>query len=196
MTFLGKDLTDTIFEDVETTIDIPLNDEVAYKLYPKYNWVYSTSRLLDFQNIEWAPFEMGDLTYRVQEWPFSGIATGHTPLNAYGHEAGSVYIKEPVGDNLTTDVAIMKGSIKWAKHHNITDGEKHVLDELRGDIELRISALATMHFRKFAGVISVDTIGNVIVGVRLCMTADIVDQYEEDWLKRVLRIYNRRPWGK
>jgi len=196
MTFLGIDTKDTIFEDVETNIDIPLNDEVAYKLYPKYNWVYSTSRLLDFQNIEWAPFEMGDLTYRLREFPFSGVATGNQPLNKYGHEAGSIYIKEPAGDNLTTDIAIMKGSIKWAKHHNVVDGEKVVLDELRGDIELRISALATMHFRKFAGVISVDTIGNAIVGVRLCMTADIVDQYEEDWLKRVLRIYNRRPWGK
>jgi len=28
------------------------------------------------------------------------------------------------------------------------------------------------------------------------MTTDIVDKYPEDWLKRVLRIYNRRPWGK
>ena len=186
MTFLGIDTKDTIFEDVETNIDIPLNDEVAYKLYPKYNWVYSTSRLLDFQNIEWAPFLMGDLTYKLPEFP----------LNKDGREPGAIYISEPSGDKLTTDIAIMKGSIKWAKHHNIVDGEKVVLDDLRGDIELRISALATMHFRKFAGVISVDTIGNAIVGVRLCMTADVVDQYEEDWLKRVLRIYNRRPWGK
>jgi len=28
------------------------------------------------------------------------------------------------------------------------------------------------------------------------MTVDVIDQYPEDWLKRVLRIYNRRPWGK
>lgn len=183
MTFLGIDTKDTIFEDVETNIDIPLNDEVAYKLYPKYNWVYSTSRLLDFQNITWTPFGGGEFTLMHSEFPVTG-------------GGGAIYTKPMPGDKLTTDIAIMKGSIKWAKHHNVVDGEKQVLDELRGDIELRISALATMHFRKFAGVISVDTIGNAIVGVRLCMTADVVDQYEEDWLKRVLRIYNRRPWGK
>jgi len=187
MTFIGKDITDTVFEKVEANVDIPLNDEVAYKLYPKYNWVYSTSRLLDFQNIEWAPFLMGDLTYKLLEFA----------LNKDGREPGAIYIRPPVGDALTTDVAIMKGDIKWAKHHTISDkGEKEVLAELRGDVELRISALSTMHFRKFAGVISVDSIGPSIIGVRLCMTADVVDQYPGDWLKRVLRIYNRRPWGK
>ena len=197
MTFIGKDITDTVFENFEANVDIPLNDEVAYKLYPKYNWVYSTSRLLDFQNIEWAPFSMGDLTFRLQEWPFSGVPIHIEPLNKFGHEAGAIYIREPVGDKLTTDVAIMKGDIKWAKHHILNDeGEKELLTDLRGDVELRISALATMHVRKFAGVISVDTIGPAIVGVRLCMTADVVDQYPEDWLKRVLRRYNRRPWGK
>ena len=187
MSFIGKDITDTVFENVEANVDIPLNDEVAYKLYPKYNWVYSTSRLLDFQSIEWAPFLMGDLTYKLPEFP----------LNKDGREPGAIYIKQPTGDKITTDVAIMKGDIKWAKHHKINeDGEKEILENLRGDVELRISALSTMHFRKFAGVISVDTIGPTIVAVRLCMTTDIVNQYPEDWLKRVLRIYNRRPWGK
>ena len=129
---------------------------------------------------------MGDLTYKLPEFP----------LNKDGREPGAIYIRQPAGDKLTTDVAVMKGDLKWAKHHQIVDGEKVVLDNLRGDVELRIASLATMHFRKFAGVISVDTIGPVIVAVRLCMAADVVDQYEEDWLKRVLRIYNRRPWGK
>lgn len=184
MTFLGIDTTNTIFQDVETNVDIPLNDEVAYRLYPKYNWVYSTSRLLDFQHIEWAPFEIGDLTHALPEFPFNKATL-----------SANIYTKNLDGEMLTTDVAIMKGEIKWAAHH-ITNHGKKVIDRLRGDVELRISALATMHFQKFAGVISVDTIGNVIIAVRLCMTAEVVDQYPDDWLKHVLRIYNRRPWGK
>lgn len=186
MTFLGFDTKDTVFEDVTTNVDIPLNDHTAYELYPKYNWVYSTSRLLDFQSIVWAPFKMGKLTQRLDEFP----------LNGNGDETGAIYTQAIPGDKLTTDVAIMKGDIKWAAHHKIVDGKKILVDTLRGDIELRISAMATMHFRKFAGVISVDTIGPTIIAVRLCMTADVVDQYPDDWLKRVLRIYNRRPWGK
>ncbi len=183
MTFLGLDTKDTIFENIEPNVDIPLNDEVAYKLYTKYNWVYSTSRLLDFQKVEWTPFGGGEFTHQHPEFPVIPTAM--------------VYTKQLAGEKLTTDVAVMKGDIKWAKHHIINEkGEKEVLDELRGGVELRISALTTMHFQKFAGVISVDTVGDVIVAVRLCMTADVVDQYPEDWLKRVLRIYNRRPWGK
>ncbi len=186
MTFLGIDTKDTVFADVETNVDIPLNDHVAYELYPKYNWVYSTSRLLDFQSIKWAPFVSGVLTHRLPEFP----------LNEDGHDPGSIYTNALVGDALTTDVVVMKGAIKWAAHHHIEDGKKVLNDNLRGDIELRISAMATMHFQKFAGVISVDTVGPTIIAVRLCMTADVVDQYPEDWIKRVLRIYNRRPWGK
>ena len=183
MTFLGLDTKDTIFENIEPNVDIPLNDEVAYKLYPKYNWVYSTSRLLDFQKVDWTPFGGGDFTQMHSEFPVTPSAV--------------IFTRQLSGDRLTTDVAVMKGDIKWAKHHIINEkGEKELLDELRGGVELRISALTTMHFQKFAGVISVDTIGDVIVAVRLCMTVDVVDQYPEDWLKRVLRIYNRRPWGK
>jgi hypothetical protein len=178
MTFLGIDTKDTVFADVETNVDIPLNE--------KYNWVYSTSRLLDFQNIKWAPFAHGNLTYRLQEFT---VESGDS-------RSGAIYTSELHGDALTTDVAVMKGDIKWAAHHHIEDGKKVILDDLRGDIELRISAMATMHFQKFAGVISVDTIGPTIVAVRLRMSTDVVDQYPEDWIKRVLRIYNRRPWGK
>lgn len=185
MTFIGIDTTDTIFADVDTNIDIPLNDETAYRLYPKYNWVYSASRLLDMQNIEWAPFSMAGLDFRLNEF------------NLIKHDtAGAIYTKYMDGERLTTDVAVMKGEIKWAAHHKIEGDEKILLDELRGHIELRISALTTLHFQKFAGIISVDTIGHNIIAVRLRMTTDVVDQYPDDWLKRVLRIYNRRPWGK
>lgn len=186
MTFLGKDLTDTLFEDVETNIDVPLNDETAYKLYPRYNWVYSTSRVLDMQNIEWAPFAMNGLDFPLKEFALVDSESG-----------GTIYTRRLIGERLTTDVAIMKGELKWAAHHKINDdGARELIEELRGDIELRISALTTLHFKKFAGIISVDTIGHDIIAVRLCMTTDVVDQYPTDWLKRVLRIYNRRPWGK
>ena len=187
MTFLGQDIKNTVFENFDTNVDIPLNDITAYMLYPRYNWVYSTSRLLDMQGIAWAPFASGDQTYRLEEFS----------LNSDGFDPGSIYTKELIGEYLTTDVAVMKGDVKWEAHHTVDkDGNKILLDELRGDVELVISALTTLHFKKFAGIISVDTIGTKIISVRLRMTTELVEQYPEDWLKRVLRIYNRRPWGK
>ena len=171
MTFLGLDTKDTIFENIETNIDIPLDDRTAFKLYPKYNWVYSTSRLLDMQNIEWSPFPMKNLEYPLRE--FGLVADDET--------CGTIYTRQLEGDDITTDVAIMKGEIKWARHHKIDkNGSKQILDELRGNIELRISALTTLHFQKFAGIISVDTVGHDMIAVRLCMTTDVVNQYPED----------------
>ena len=182
MSFLGIETKDTVFETIETNVDIPLDDVTAYQMYPKYNWVYSTSRLFDMQHVEWAPFRVGDLTQRHDEFP----------LNKDGRDPGSIYTRALEGEHLTTDVAVLKGDIKWAAHHK----DDKVLDELRGNIELVISALTTLHFKKFAGIISVDTIGTKIVAVRLRMSTEMVEKYPEDWLKRVLRIYNRRPWGK
>lgn len=180
MSFIGIDTKDTVFETVEPNVDIPLDDMTAYQMYPKYNWVYSTSRIFDMQGVEWAPFPMGDLTQAHPEFPL------------HGSSACEIYTKELTGDFLTTDVAVLKGHIVWAAHHD----EDGLLDDLRGDVELVISALTTLHFKKFAGIISVDTIGTKIVAVRLRMTTEMVEKYPEDWLKRVLRIYNRRPWGK
>lgn len=179
MTFIGIDTKDTVFETVEANVDIPLDDMTAYSMYPKYNWVYSTSRLFDMQGVEWSPFPVGNLVQAHDEFPFT-------------QGSCEVYTKEITGERLSTDVAVLKGHIVWAAHH--ADGK--VLDDLRGDIELVISALTTLHFKKFAGIISVDTIGTKITGVRLRMSTEMVEKYPEDWLKRVLRIYNRRPWGK
>jgi len=180
MSFVGIDTKDTVFESVEANVDIPLDDMTAYTMYPKYNWVYSTSRLFDMQNIEWSPFPTGSLIQSHTEFPINGDTTCQ------------IYTKELAGDKLTTDVAVLKGHIVWAAHHK---GDE-LLEDLRGDVELVISALSTLHFKKFAGIISVDTIGTRITGVRLRMTTEMVEKYPEDWLKRVLRIYNRRPWGK
>ena len=49
--FIGIDTKDTVFESVEANVDVPLDDITAYQMYPKYNWVYSTSRLFDTQGI-------------------------------------------------------------------------------------------------------------------------------------------------
>lgn len=186
MSFLTQDtdIKSKAFDSVEANVDVPLDDTTAYQLYPKYNWVYSTSRLLDMQNIPWSPFTRKGFEFELREFNFVG-------------DSGKIYTQELSGDRLTTDVAVMKGDIKWAAHHLVDDkGNKVLINGLRGDVELVISALTTLHFKKFAGIISVDTIGTKIVAVRLRMTTDMIEQYPEDWLKRVMRIYNRRPWGK
>lgn len=201
MAWLGH-TNEKLFKTVDTTVDIPLTDEHAWKMYPKYNWVYSTSKLLDMQNIEWSPFYKSTLGWSLPEltvWENDiPIQPKEVTSRSTNMEPGRIFLAPIAGERLTTDIAILKGEVKWAAHHMYVeaDNSRAVLTELRGDVELRISALVTLHFKKFAGVISVDTIGHDIIAARLHLTSEVVSKYPEDWLTRVVRIYNRRPWGK
>ena len=207
MAFLGIDTqNDNVFGTIETMADIPLTDQAAWALYPKHRWVYSTSRLLELQNIEWSLFysdafcssleELGGKRDYTDQESWAGILQESETM------PGTIFTKPMDGDVLTTDAVIMKGELKWLAHHThcIKESKNHlvvgkkVLADIRGELDLRISALTRMHFQKFTGVISVDTIGNVIVGVRLRMTPDVVSQYPKDWMKNIVKLYNRKQW--
>jgi hypothetical protein len=208
MAFLGINTQDdNVFTSLETTADIPLTDQAAWDLYPKHRWVYCTSRLLDLQNIEWSLFynetfcasleELGGARNFTEQEMWTDVLKDGDPM------PGTIFIKPLSGDSLTTDVVVLKGELKWLAHHTHSVSErkshlvvgKKVLPEVRGELDLRIAALTRMHFQKFTGVISVDTIGNVIVGVRLRMTPDVISQYPKDWMKHVVKLYNRKQWA-
>lgn len=208
MAFLGIDTqNENVFSTLETMADIPLTDQAAWVLYPKHRWVYSTSRLLDLQNIEWSLFYSKEFCASIEELGGKRDHTDQemwTGILADGDTMpGTIFIKPINGDVLTTDVVVLKGELKWLQHHTRSAKEsknhlvvgKKVLSEIRGELDLRISALTRMHFQKFTGVISVDTIGNVIVGVRLRMTPDVVSQYPKDWMKNIVKLYNRKQWA-
>jgi len=197
MAWLGH-TNEKLFRTVETTVDIPLDDKTAWKMYPNNNWVYSTSRLLEMQNISWSPFYQNGFDHMLNEFCLDDTNKLEESPMAVSTLPGKIFVRPMHGDVLTTVVAVLKGEIKWAAHHVLDSSinKNVVLQDLRGDVELRISALTTLHFRKFAGVITVDSIGHDIIATKLRMTPDVVSQYPEDWLKRVVRIYSRRPWGK
>lgn len=210
MAFLGTETEkNTVFSSLETLADIPLTDYAAWEMYPKYRWVYSTSRLLDLQNIKWSPFYNNELCASLEEfaidskignvqevWQQSTIQEGKSVI-------GAIFVKPTVGEYLTTDAVILKGELKWLAHHtrkaeldkNQMHVGKKVLNEVRGDIELRISALSKMALPKYTGVISVDTIGTTIVSTRLRMTPDVIEQYPDGWMKSIIKLYNRKQWN-
>lgn len=210
MAFLGTETANnTVFSSLETLADIPLTDYAAWNMYPKYRWIYSTSRLLDLQNIVWSPFYSSALCASLEEftadnqtgnmleeWAPNALSDGQTVF-------GAIFVKPIIGECLTTDAVILKGELKWLAHHtrkadldnNRMQVGKKVLADIRGDIELRISALAKMALPKYTGVVSVDTIGTTIVSARLRMTPDVIDQYPDGWMKSIIKLYNRKQWN-
>jgi hypothetical protein len=209
MAFLGLDTnkTDEVFCTLDTMADIPLDDQSAWDMYSKYRWVYSTSRLLDLQNVPWSIYYGAPFTAALYE--FQGVKDSilrHKNDPDPQTRAGMIFVdrSKVVGEELTTDAVILKGELKWLAHHvnNVQDQDgkicigMKVLDEINGGVELRIAAFAKMALSKFTGVISVDTVGNTIVGVRLHMTPEVISQYPENWMQNVVKLYNRKQWPK
>ena len=163
-------------------LDIPRDDVECWERYPKHKWVYDISRLLDSQNIKWSPFKTNDLQNMIANMYLESV-------DSVAYAPGWIYINNPFGKQILSEVYIIKGEIKHIRYvDNIT---KTQLADNVGDVELRISAFVTMHFQKFTGVISVETIGNDIYSIRLKPISGLSLTIDANIAKLVKRIYKK-----
>jgi hypothetical protein len=163
-------------------LDIPKDDIECWERYPKHHWVYDLSRLLDAQHIKWSPYETIDLQDKVPNMYFE------SEQNII-YEPAQIFINEPTGKHDWTEVFIIKGEIKFIRHVDIYKliGKTDLL----GEIELRINAFVTLHFQKFTGVISVQSMGTDIYSVRLRPISNISLETNPDIIKCIKRIYKK-----
>lgn len=139
---------------VETQdLDIPKDDIDCWEKYPKHRWVYDLSRLLDAQNIKWSPFATDTLHDRA-------VNMFLETKNQIAYVPAWIYINNPIGIQILSEVYITKGEIKYMRH--LDKLSKQDMLDLVGTTELRISAFVSMHFQKFTGIISIETIGSDI----------------------------------
>ena len=177
-----------------TTFDqIPNTDKEAWNLYPKYRWLYNTSQLLDYQKVDWSPFPTTEHLSFINNFNIDReIVCENVVESDTQPNDGHIYINHTAGNRLTTTAVVVKGDVKWLTMHETDGGE---LTSPVGDIELRISALTILHLQKFAGIITVDTVGNTIISVRLRALPEYADMYGDEWKKKVVRLYNKKQWS-
>ena len=163
-------------------LDIPRDDIDCWERYPKHRWVYDVSRVLDSQNIKWSPFKTNELENIIANMYLESA-------DSVAYAPGWIYISNPFGKQILSEVYIIKGEIKHIRYtDNITKAQ---LTDNVGDVELRISAFVTMHFQKFTGVISVETIGSDIYSIRLKAISDLSLTIDANIAKLVKRIYKK-----
>ena len=161
-------------------LDIPHDDYECWEKYPKHRWVYDMSLLLDAQNIKWSPFSI--LPMMVTNMYFeSEKVPPYIP--AY------IYINAPVGKQVLTEVYITKGEIKHLRY--MCKSTKQVITEDVGDVELRISAFVAIHFQKFTGVITAETIGADIYSIRLRPIPELALVANTEIAKLIKKIYKK-----
>lgn len=163
--------------------NIPKDDIECWDRYPKHRWVYDLSRLLDAQNIKWSPFRTNTLYHRVNNMRLVSLDTGITIESAF------IFVDKQLGQNILTEVYISKGEIKLLKH--FSKETKEEIDIFIGNVELRINAFISIHFQKFNGVITTESIGNYIVGITLRPYADISTDINSETYKLTKKIYKK-----
>jgi hypothetical protein len=163
-------------------LDIPKDDIECWERYPKHHWVYDLSRLLDAQHIKWSPYETPDLPDKTRNMYFES-------QKDFIYEPAAIYIAEPEGENVWTEVFITKGEIKHMRHIDIKTRTE--IPGLLGEIELRINAFVTLHFQKFTGIISVQSVGTDIYSIRLRPVSELALEANVDVFKLIKRIYKK-----
>ena len=161
-------------------LNIPIDDVECWERYPKHRWVYDLSRLLDAQNIRWSPFETDSLKDVVPNMYFDSI-------KEITYNTGTIFINRPTGIHIITEVYITKGEIKLARYLDKTT--ELDIQEFIGNIELRINAFVSIHFQKFTGIITMESIGNDIMSIRLRPFSDI--SANSDLMRLAKRIYKK-----
>lgn len=163
-------------------LDIPKDDIECWEKYPKFHWVYDLSRLLDVQNIAWSPYE-------IESLPDREINIRLISEKANTRQPGFIYLKKPEGRHIITEVYIIKGEIKLMRH--IDPASQLEMETLFGELELRLNSFVTRYFQKFTGIITVETLGNVMARIRLCGESDINRETNQEVVKLIKRIYKK-----
>lgn len=163
-------------------LDIPKDDIECWEKYPKHHWVYALSRLLDSQNIKWSPFATSALKDQVADMYLNSIQN-------VAYVPGWIFINNPAGKQVITEVFVTKGEIKYLRYFDNIN--KKILTENIGDIELRINAFVAIHFQKFTGVLSVETIGTDIYSIRLRPSPELALIADIEATKLLKRIYKK-----
>ena len=163
-------------------LDIPRDDIECWERYPKHKWVYDVSRLLDSQNIKWSPFKTDNLPDMIANMYLES-------LEAVAYAPGWIFISNPIGKQILSEVYIIKGEIKHISYADKLTNT-HITENV-GDVELRINAFITMHFQKFTGVISIETIGGSIYSIRLKAISDLSLNSDNTIAKLIKRIYKK-----
>lgn len=161
-------------------LNIPIDDVECWDRYPKYRWVYDLSRLLDAQNIQWSPFKRDNFADMVPNMDFESVSS-------IMYNTGTIFINAPIGANIITEVYIAKGDIKLIRHIDKSTAEE--IQDFTGGLELRINAFVSIHFQKFTGVISVESIGNDIMAIRLRPNRDI--SADQNLVRLAKKIYKK-----
>jgi hypothetical protein len=198
------------FQDVPcpTSVVIPINDPVAWPLYPRHRIVYDKLFVCESQSVRHGPHGVAPDRFPVFSKPIvnlDGMGSGGRVLRsakelAAHFTSGHLWMELLSGEHVSTDVALARGTPCWWRHtigHPLPRGMFDywaVLTARRPALEAYLARWIRAHLRGFTGVVNIESIGGTIIECHLRMAEQWADLNGPGWLDAVVALYTRGRW--
>ncbi|MSO53809.1 MAG: hypothetical protein EXQ90_01550 [Rhodospirillales bacterium] len=188
------------------SVRIPVGDPAAYPMFPAAPRIYNKMWLCATQVIPHGP--LGTMPARFPTfvkpiYNLLGMSIGaHTvkSLRDLVYAPGHMWMTRLVGEQLSTDCAIVEGRIAWAastRGFPIDNGRfSHweMLPRPPARLLARLATWSRKHLRDYVGVVNFETIGGAIIECHLRMSVEFAPLNGEGWLDAVVDLYRGRDW--
>ncbi|MGB5621393.1 MAG: hypothetical protein WBN65_02770 [Gammaproteobacteria bacterium] len=190
-------------------VNIPTEDGDAWRWYPDYKWVYDKLAIAESQDLACAPHGIDPESFPVFSKPIynmRGMGAGSGVLRTakeYKHRQrpGHMWMELLQGEHVSTDVAVVDGTVKWQRH---TVGEPleggmfdhwTVLAAARPQVEAYLAAWVSTHLPAYTGMLNFETIGARIIEVHMRFADQWPDLYGKGWVDALIRLYADGVWA-
>lgn len=189
-------------------VNIPTEDGDAWRWYPEYKWVYNKLAVAESQDLACAPHGIDPESFPVFSKPIynmRGMGAGSGVLRTskeYKHRQrpGHYWMQMLEGEHVSTDVAVVRGEVKWQRH---SVGEPleggmfdywTVLAATKPAIERYIANWVKKHMPRYTGMLNFETINAVIIEVHMRFADQWPDLYGKGWVEALVRLYAENAW--
>ena len=189
-------------------VNVPTEDGDAWKWYPEYKWVYNKLTVAESQDLACAPHGIDPDSFPVFSKPIynmRGMGAGSgvlRTLKEYKHRQrpGHMWMQMLEGEHVSTDAAVVKGEVKWARH---VVGEPleggmfdywTVLASSMPRIERRLSAWVQAHMPNYTGMLNCETIDAIIIEMHMRFADQWPDLYGAGWVDALVKLYAEGVW--
>jgi hypothetical protein len=188
-------------------VNVPTDDLDSYEWYPKFRWVYDKLKIAKSQGIA-----CGTPSDRPKNFPI--FAKPNVNLRGMGMHSGAIFSQTELaalpsghmwmellkGDHISSDLAIVKGKVKWSRHalgFPWTDGMfTHWVIETTQRIELNqfLTDWISQQLADYTGMLNVETIGGKMIEAHLRFADQWCDLYGKPWFDALVTLYTAGEW--
>lgn len=193
----------------ECNVEIPCDDLIAFKRYPKHNWVYNKLKICETQNIKAYPHGVfPDITpvFSKPIYNLYGLSLNSEIIYYFNiddhYKPGHFWMPILTGPHLTTDFAVINGKSHW--HHTMIgyphpQGNFKRFETNNEDFNKTIEShkkWIKKHLKGYTGIVNIESLGSNIIECHLRMSPQYIDLYGDGWINKVIDLYEKGKWTK